>query len=257
MRFELITVEVTHGIASLTLSQPATRNGLHGQFCLEIIDALAKLGARDDVRALILTGAGKSFCAGADLGDAFKPDALGKSVGQRGAQLMEERYNAVILGLQKFPHPIVAAVNGAAAGAGISLALSADVVVAGRSAYFLAPFLPRLGIVPDMGATWFLPQHVGRARAKGMMLLGERLPAEKALEWGLIWSCVDDEALMQEAKNIALRLAEGPAHSALEARRALDAAAAQGLSARLDYEKMQMIRFNGASHDLTGSVLGL
>lgn len=237
MRFELITVDVDDGLAVLTLNQPATRNGLHAQFCLEIMNALDQLAARIDVRALILTGAGHSFCAGANLGDVNNAEKEGISVGERGAKMMEERYNAVILGLQRFPFPIVAAVNGAAAGAGISVALSADVVVAGRTAYFLAPFLPRLGIVPDMGATWYLPQHIGRARAMGLMLLGDRLPAEKAVEWGLIWACVDDEALMQEAKRIALRLAKAPAHSAIEARRALDAAAEQGLAAQLDYER--------------------
>ncbi|RJG09515.1 enoyl-CoA hydratase-related protein [Massilia cavernae] len=235
MDFESILVDVADGLAVLMLNQPAIHNGLDEHVCLEIMTALDRLIMRDDVRALILTGAGKSFCSGAKLGDP--PAGNGASVGQRGAQMMEERYNAVVLALQRFPFPIVAALNGAAVGAGISLALSADIVLAARSAYFLAPFLPRLGIVPDMGATWYLPQHIGRARAMGLMLLGERLPADKALEWGLIWSCVDDEALMHEARSVARRLAKAPAHSTLEARRALDAAAAQGLAAQLDYEK--------------------
>ncbi|RJF95758.1 enoyl-CoA hydratase-related protein [Noviherbaspirillum saxi] len=237
MDFELILVEVTDGLAVLTLNQPAIHNGLDEHVCLEIMTALDQLILRDDVRALILTGAGKSFCAGAKLGDPAKLAGSDASFGQRGAQMMEERYNAVVLALQRFPFPIVAALNGAAAGAGISLALAADIVLAARSAYLLAPFLPRLGLVPDMGATWYLPQHVGRARAMGLMLLGDRLPAEKAVDWGLIWSCVDDEALMHEARSIAHRLAKAPAHSALESRRALDTAAEQSLAAQLDYEK--------------------
>lgn len=237
MGFELIKLDIADGLATLTFNQPATRNGLTGPFCSEIISALEQLSKREDARALILTGAGQSFCAGADLGDIFKPGEDGTSVGQRGAKMMEEKYNAVILGMQRLPIPIVSAVNGAAAGAGISVALSADIVVAARSAFFLAPFLPRLGIVPDMGATWYLPQHIGRARAMGLMLLGDRLPAEKAEQWGLIWSCVDDAVLMTEAQRIARRLASGPAHAAVEARRALDTAASQGLAEQLDYEK--------------------
>ncbi len=163
--------------------------------------------------------------------------ADGLTIGEMGASMMERLSNPMIIGLQSLPIPVVAAVNGAAAGAGASIALAADVVVAGRTAYFLATFLPRLGIVPDMGATWFMPRNVGRARALGMVLLGERLPATQAQEWGLIWSCVDDAALMDEAMTIAQRLAKGPAHAALEARRAFDAADHNGLAGQLDYEK--------------------
>jgi 2-(1,2-epoxy-1,2-dihydrophenyl)acetyl-CoA isomerase len=118
----------------------------------------------------------------------------------------------------------------------MSIALSADIVLAAHSAFFLAPFLPRLGILPDLGASWFLPHLAGRARALGMMLLGERLPAEQACAWGLIWSCVDDVLLQQEAFSVAQRLARAPAHAALEARQALAAADGNDLAAQLAYE---------------------
>lgn len=236
MSFEFIKFEVADGIALLTLNQPETRNGLTGELQLEMIAAVEQLHQRKDVGALILTGAGKSFCAGADLGKmGAAPSDL--SIGQLTAKGMEEISNPLIMTLQKCPVPVVSAVNGSAAGAGISIALAADIVIAARSAFFLTPFLPRLGIVPDMGATWFIPHHIGRARALGMMLLGDRIPAEQALEWGLIWACVDDAVLMDEARKVAARLARGPAHAALEVRRALDLAAKQDLPAQLEYEK--------------------
>lgn len=235
MAFEFIKLEIADDIAVLTLNQPGSRNGLTTAMQDEMRAALEQLRERDDARALILTGAGQSFCAGADLGQLNAGGGL--NVGQSTAKTMEELSNPLILALQNLPVPVVSAVNGAAAGAGISLALAADIVVASRSAFFLTPFLPRLGIVSDMGATWFLPQHLGRARALGLMLLGDRLPAMQAGEWGLIWSCVDDAALMDQARKIAAQLAKAPAHSALEARRALNAAAGQGLAAQLAYEK--------------------
>ncbi len=237
MTFESIKLEISEDLAILTLNLPSSRNALTEALQKEMLAALEQLGTRDNVRALILTGAGRSFCSGGDLGELDNRGGSEVSVGESVAKMMEEISNPLILALQNLPMPIVSAVNGAAAGAGISLALAADIVVAARSAFFLTPFLPLLGIVPDLGATWFLPQRLGRARAMGLMLLGDRLPAEKAAEWGLIWCCVDDGTLMEEARKIAGRLAIAPAHSALEARRALDAAGNQGLAAQLDYEK--------------------
>jgi 2-(1,2-epoxy-1,2-dihydrophenyl)acetyl-CoA isomerase len=233
MSFETILLDVADGIATLTFNLPESRNGLTTPLANDLTAALKELAARDDVRALILTGAGQSFCAGANLSGKSDPSV---SAGERGAKTMEELYNPMILALQNFPLPIVSAVNGAAAGAGVSIALAADVVVAGRSAFFLMPFLPKLGIVPDLGATWFVPEHIGRARALGLTLLGDRLPAEKAEQWGLIWSCVDDAVLLEEARKYATRLAKNPPHAALEARRALDKAREQNLASQLSYE---------------------
>lgn len=234
--FETIKLEISEDLAILTLNRPSSLNGLSVVLQKEMLAALELLGTQDDVRALILTGAGRSFCSGGDLAELDNRRNSGVSVGEGAATMMAEISNPLILALQNLSMPIVSAVNGSAAGAGIGLALAADIVVAARSAFFLMPFLPRLGIVPDMGATWFLPQRVGRARAMGLMLLGNRLPAEKAAEWGLIWSCVDDGSLMEEARKIAGQLAKAPAHIALEARHALDAASNRGLAAQLDYE---------------------
>ena len=134
--------------------------------------------------------------------------------------------------LQRLPLAIVCAVNGADAGAGASLALAADVTLAARKSFFLLPFVPRLGILPDLGLTWFAARGVSRARAMGMMLFGERLPAETAAQWGLIWSCVDDDRLMEDALALARRLAELPGHGALQARQALQAAYTNSLNAQ-------------------------
>jgi len=235
MQFDTILLEQEDDIAVLKLNQPATRNGLTGQLQTEMMEALDHVAQRDDVRALILTGTGKAFCSGADLGwlDGTAPGSLGKMV----AKVMEETSNPLILALQNLPVPVISAINGATAGAGLGIALAADIAIAGRSAFFVSTFLPRLGAVPDMGTTLFLPQRIGRARSMGMMLLGERLPAEKAAEWGLIWSCVDDDALMDEARRIAHRLANTPSHAVTEARQALDKAAVQDIAAQLEYEK--------------------
>ncbi|MBK4738720.1 enoyl-CoA hydratase-related protein [Noviherbaspirillum pedocola] len=238
MTYATIELAICDHVAILTLNQPASRNGLTETLQQEVLAGLKRVEQERKARALIITGAGKSFCSGADLGrigDTSGSDSLGNRV----SQSMEELSNPIILAIRNLSVPVVAAVNGAAAGAGISIALAADVVVAARSAFFLTPFLPRLGIVPDMGATWFLPHHLGRARALGLMLLGDRLPAQTAQEWGLIWSCVEDEALMKEARGIAARLSQLPAHAALEARAALHAALGQDLPQQLDYERQR------------------
>jgi len=235
MTAPLIRLQLDAGIAIITLDDPASRNGLSLAMQQQMLDTLAQLAGRREVRALLLTGAGPAFCAGANLA-GMDCSEDGRTIGQRGADMMEQVANPLILALQEFPCPVVCAVNGAAAGAGMSIALAADIVIAAKSAFFLAPFLPRLGILPDLGASWFLPRLAGRARTLGMMLLGERLPAQQACEWGLIWACVDDVLLQQEALAVAQRLARAPAHSALEARRALAAADGNGLAAQLAYE---------------------
>lgn len=186
------------------------------------------------MRALVLTGSGAGFCAGADL--AQQPSGDRRTRADAGADRMRDWINPIVTDLQALPFPVVAAVNGGAAGAGASLALACDVVLAARSAFFLFPFMPRLGIVPDMGATWFLPRLLGPVRAMGASLIGERIPAEQAERWGLIWQCVDDASLKDRAFALANRLAQAPAHAALELRRAFARAGEQGLPAQLDYE---------------------
>lgn len=214
----------------------AKMNPLTVDLQLALRDLLATVRADTSLRALVLTGEGRAFCVGADLAGMGPELGDKRSLGQWTADKMEELSNRLIQELRELPVPVVCALNGATAGAGVGLALAADVVVAARSSYFLLPFLPRLGIVPDLGTTWFLARLVGRARAVGVALLGERLPAEEAANWGLVWRCVDDASLLDEALGIATRLAALPAGAALEARQAFDAAETQGLVAQMRYE---------------------
>ncbi|RYY54214.1 MAG: enoyl-CoA hydratase, partial [Comamonadaceae bacterium] len=174
---------------------------------------LAALQADAGVRALVLTGEGKGFCVGADLSsinDAPASDDA-RSVGERTADTMQALSNQLVLDLQRLRMPVVCAVNGAAAGAGAGLALAGDFTLMADSAYLLFPFLPRLGIVPDLGSTWFLERRAGRARAMGAALLGERIGAAQAVAWGLAWSAVPDAALRDQALALAQRLAKLPA----------------------------------------------
>jgi 2-(1,2-epoxy-1,2-dihydrophenyl)acetyl-CoA isomerase len=239
MGFNEISLEVSDSIATLTLACPRTLNGLSVTMTEEFLSALRQIQQRTDVDALIVTGTGKAFCAGANLAELQSDIENQRSLGEVVEKAIIDRGNPLILALQNFPRPVIAAVNGVAAGGGMGLALAADIVIAGRSAYFQAPFLPRLGIVPDMGSSWFLPRNLGRGRAMGLILLGERLSAATAADWGLIWSCVEDEKLMKEARKIASRLGNAPSHTALEARHAVAKGITQGLEPQLDYERIR------------------
>ena len=226
------------GIATLTLNLPDKLNPIAKALQLALRDALARIAGDREVRAVVLTGAGKAFCAGADLSamnGSGVPQA-GKTRGDETADWMQELSNPLIRAMRALPVPIVCAVNGAAAGAGVGIALAGDVVLAARSAYFYLSFLPRLGLVPDLGCTWFIPRLVGPARALGMALLDERISAEKAAQWGLIWDSVDDAVLQAEAMKLAQRLARLPAHAVLEARQALAASERHTLDEQLHYE---------------------
>lgn len=188
-------------VATLTLARPQSLNALSGAMVDEIRAAVESLTG-SGARCLLLAAEGRGFSSGADLtaGDAL-PEDVGRS--------LDDHFNPLIEALFALPMPVVAAVNGPAAGAGCSLALAADLVVAGRSAYFLQAFV-NIGLVPDAGATWLLPRLAGRARAMEMMMLGERVPAEQALDWGMIARVVEDEHLASEALALATRLAGGP-----------------------------------------------
>lgn len=235
MSYERIQLTVEDGIATLTLNQPKTMNAMSVPLQQEVRAALTELKQRSDVRALILTGVGKAFCSGADLG-SMDPSSDGPSLGTQVATLMEDISNPLALELRAMPFPVVSAVNGAAAGAGASIALSGDIVIAGESAYFLFPFIPKLGIIPDLGATWVLPRLIGRARAMAACLLGDRIMAKDAVDQGLIWKAVADDQLQAEAIAVAKRLASGPAHAAPEIRAALDLAEEATLEEQLAYE---------------------
>jgi len=237
MTYENILLETADGVATLTLNRPSGLNSLNKGLIDDIRAALRALAKDDGVKALIVTGAGRGFCAGADLSNAGFNDGVARSVGEGISYSMEIGYNPLVRDLSGFPKPVVVAVNGVAAGGGVGLALCGDIVLAGKSAYFVQVFGPRLGLVPDMGCTWFFPQLLGRARSRALAMLGDRLPAEKAAEWGLIWSCVEDAALMSEAKTLAARLAKGPAIAFAEIKRVLDAAAQNTLDEQLELER--------------------
>lgn len=225
-----------HGdVAVLRLNQPQRLNPL-GQPLQKLLRShLQSLADDRSVRALVLTGEGKAFCVGADL-SSMKPPAAGQSLGEQTSQTMLELSNQLIEDLRRMPFPVVSAINGPCAGAGVGLALAADVVIAAQSAYFYLPFMPRLGIVPDLGTTWFLERFVGRARAIGMSLLGERLSGAQAAQWGLIWACVEDADLQTQALAVAGRLAGLPAHAAKEIRQIYESAGSNSLSEQLRLE---------------------
>ena len=184
MSYERIHLDVIDGVATLTLDQPKTMNAMSVTLQEEVRAALIELRNRGGVKVMILTSTGKAFCSGADLGSMSPESDGGQSLGTQVNQLMQKLSNPMALELRSLPFPVVSAVNGAAAGAGASVALSADIVVAGKSAYCLFPFIPKLGVLPDLGATWVLPRLIGRARAMAVTLLGERIHGLEAVQQG-------------------------------------------------------------------------
>ena len=207
MPYEAITLDQKGGVATLTLNRPEALNALNIAMLSEIRQALAVLAEDKSVRVLVVRGAGRAFCSGADIAKGTGANR-GDAPFDAGL-ILELQVNALMLELADFPAPIVAAVTGAAAGAGCALALAADLVVASDSAYFLLAFA-RVGLIPDAGATWMLPRLIGKARATEMMMLGERVGAAQAVAWGLIHKSVEDEALDKELEALAQRLASGP-----------------------------------------------
>ncbi len=244
MSYETVLFDVEAGVAQLTLNRPDRLNSftmiMHG----EVAEALASAADDPAVRAVLLTGAGRGFCAGQDLTDrAVAPGGTPIDLGDT----VERFYAPLIRRLATIPKPVVCAVNGVAAGAGANIALACDVVVAARSAKFIQSFA-NIGLIPDSGGTWVLPRLVGQARALGLALTGEPLSAETAESWGLIWRCVDDDALIAEAQALAARLANGPTRGLAETKRLIRASWVQSLDAELDIERDAM-RMLGNSAD--------
>ncbi len=200
--YETIELDIAGPIARLTLNRPDRLNSFTAAMHAEVRDALGQLG---DARVLVLTGAGRGFCAGQDLND--RAVAPGEKVDL--GETVERDWNPLIRLLTAMPQPVIARVNGVAAGAGANIALACDLVIAARSAKFIQSF-SALGLIPDSGGSWHLPRLVGLARALGLALTGEPLPADKAADWGLIWKCVDDDALDAETDALAAKLASLP-----------------------------------------------
>jgi len=209
--YQKIRVSTQDGVATVTLADPATLNAASLEIARELIHAFSSIAAgKVEARAVILTGEGRGFCSGANLSGG---GAAGRELDVDGkpdaGSALETIYNPLMTLLRDFPLPIVTAVNGPAAGVGCSIGLCGDFVIAGKSGYFLQAFV-NIGLVPDGGASWMLPRLVGKARATEMMLLGEKIPGEKAADWGMIYKCVEDDQLQAEARALATRLANGP-----------------------------------------------
>ncbi|UIP06008.1 enoyl-CoA hydratase-related protein [Erythrobacter sp. SDW2] len=204
MSYETITVERDGPLLTITLNRPERLNAMGPDMADELGGAFYDLG---NARAVLITGAGKGFCSGADLAARGERSALQAKGGSHRA--LQNHYNPAVTQVLRAKVPVICAVNGPAAGVGCSLALAADFTIAGKSAYFLQAFV-NIGLVPDGGSTWLLARAIGRARATRMMMLGEKIGAQQAEEWGLIYKAVDDDALMAEAKALAEKLANGP-----------------------------------------------
>lgn len=227
MPYQTIEYTVSDSIATIRLNRPGRMNALNRTMRRELVEALAR--APDEARAIILTGAGRAFCAGQDLGDIERLADL------EIVELLREEYEPLIRLIHDGPVPVIAAVNGTAAGAGANLALAADIVIAAQSAEFIQAYA-RIGLIPDAGGTYFLPRLVGQARAMAASLLAEPIPARTAADWGMIWEAVEDEALATRAIELARRLAMGPGVAYRLMKRALRASSSNDLDAQLALE---------------------
>ncbi len=220
------------GVATLTMNRPEVLNALNNDLLVGLSAGLARAKADDSVRAVLLTGAGRGFCAGADL-------AAGASApGPRDvSQALRERYHPIILAMRQFPKPIVGAVNGVAAGAGMSIALACDIVLAGESASFLQAFT-RIGLVPDCGSTWFLPRMVGDVRARALVMLADKISAADALQYGLVWKVYADDRLLGEALATAQKMAQMPTRAYDLIKQGLAVSSGNGLGDQLEVEAL-------------------
>jgi 2-(1,2-epoxy-1,2-dihydrophenyl)acetyl-CoA isomerase len=230
--YQCILFEVKDGVARLTFNRPERLNSFNTQMHAEVRAALAGIPA-SGARTLVISGAGRGFCAGQDLGDrAVAPGAGPPDL----ADSIEKHYKPLVLALRALPLPVIAAVNGVAAGAGANIALACDLVIAARSASFVQAF-SKLGLVPDSGGTWFLPRLVGSARALGLTLLGEKLSAEQAASWGLIWRCVEDGELAGVVEALARQLAAAPTRGLARTKQAIHEAWGRTLEQQLNIER--------------------
>jgi 2-(1,2-epoxy-1,2-dihydrophenyl)acetyl-CoA isomerase len=231
----------TH-VATLTLNRPDKLNSFTREMHRELREALEEIEA-SAARALIITGAGRGFCAGQDLADLdFTPGSMSDL-----GELIDAHFNPLVRWLESSRLPIIAAVNGTAAGAGANLAMACDLIVAARSANFIQAFV-KIGLLPDSGGTWLLPRRIGEARALGLALTGDKLSAEKAEAWGIVWRVVDDGDLPQAAAQLAAQLAQQPARAVVAIKRAMRASAHNTFDRQLDLER-DLQRELGASPD--------
>jgi 2-(1,2-epoxy-1,2-dihydrophenyl)acetyl-CoA isomerase len=244
MRYETIAVDFDEGVTRVMLNRPERLNSFTVQMHEELADALTNIERSDEVRAVLLTGAGRGFCAGQDLSDSsVAPGSDRIDLGHA----VETYYSPLVRRLAAMARPVVCAVNGVAAGAGANIAFACDIVMAARSAKFIQSFA-HIGLIPDSGGTWVLPRLAGQARALGLALTGEPLSAEQAEAWGMIWKCVDDDVLESEATKLAKRLAAGPTRGLVATKRALRSTFERTLDDALSMER-DLMRELGCSSD--------
>lgn len=234
MAYESIRFKVDGGIARITLNRPDRLNSFTAAMHAELRDALANLG---EAHVVILTGAGRGFCAGQDLND--RNVAPGEKVDL--GETVERDWNPLVRTIAALPQPVIARVNGVAAGAGASLAMACDLVIAGRSARFIQSFAA-IGLVPDTGGSWHLTRHLGQARAMGLALTGEPLSAEQAAAWGLVWKCVDDDVLDTEVDALAAKLAAMPPLGLAAIKQMIRTSWDRSLDQELDLQRDEMRR---------------
>lgn len=244
MTYNTIQFEIADGAARLTLNRPDRLNSFTVEMHQEVRDALDRIEADKTVRTLLITGAGRGFCAGQDLSDrAVAPGSDAVDLGES----VEKRYNPLIRTLTSLPMPVICAVNGVAAGAGASIAFACDIVIAAKSAKFIMSFA-NIGLVPDSGGSWAMPRLVGQARALGMALTGDPVMAEQAADWGLIWKCVEDDQLAGDTNALIEKFAAAPTRGLAETKKLIRTALTRPLNEQLDMERDQM-RALGQSDD--------
>jgi 2-(1,2-epoxy-1,2-dihydrophenyl)acetyl-CoA isomerase len=231
--YEHVRLDVADGVATLTLHRPDRLNSFTVDMHREMRDALERIAADRALRCLVLTGAGRGFCAGQDLAD--RAVAPGSEALDLGASI-ENHYKPMLMKLRALRMPTICAVNGVAAGAGANIPFACDLVFAAKSASFIQSF-SKIGLIPDCGGTWWLPRLVGPARAMGLALLGDKLSAEQAEAWGLIWRCVEDDELMPTVMAVTRRLATGPTHGLVRTRQAIESSMRLSFEDALDLER--------------------
>jgi 2-(1,2-epoxy-1,2-dihydrophenyl)acetyl-CoA isomerase len=252
MQYENLACERMDDVLRVVLNRPTKLNSLSAGLLRDLRDCAEAVQRDPSIRAVLLTGAGRGFCAGADLTDPESLATPGRSVGQFTASRLRQDYNVVAQLWTHLPAPLVVALNGVAAGAGASLALFGDITVAARSSSLSFLFAPKLGLVPDMGATWFLTQRVGEARARAYALTGAPIPAEEAARIGLVAECVDDERVMERAMELARTLAAGPREAFVAVRELVDRAVTTSLAGQLELEAAAQAKLADSTDFLEG-----
>ncbi len=242
--YTTILTDISDGVFTLTLNRPDSLNSFNTVMHAEVRQAIESAESNPEVRALVLTASGRGFCAGQDLSDrAVKPGGdpvdLGASI--------DSYYNPLVRKLRSLAMPVICGVNGVAAGAGANIALACDIVIAARSASFIQPFC-NIGLVPDSGGTYILPRLLGTARATALTMLGEKLPAEKAADWGLIWQVVDDSELADTIAALGARMAKMPTRGLASIKKAINASGGNDLDTQLEVER-DLQREMGYSED--------